>query len=452
MDLRDNVPGRQGRTTRGNQAALETKSPEHVNHDPRSGDLIDSSSTGCTQGRQNAALMQDNETRMNSASIKEFLALQEAQMNSFLQHAEERVDAQGSSMKQITDQLGGIATSIGSALAHWLRHSTTQQEALLREELAHARNQYTDIRGRYQRVKVKNRALQMELQEANTKLAEAVEKQNELQKIADTSNWTGAVKVSDDAIRSKWKQLDYNVRAMAGALAKCQTKRPTDEVNKARFESITPAGPNLLDNDDYKELIITAYLWVLVDQEIFQNGNKFWGGGFIQGLKNIRKHLVGIAPESDRPSRSGPTMRHVAKWTAQGTGLLIHFHGRDRKAPSKLASNALDRLEDVCNIAADVSGTDFLQEMKSIMENALDIDEMLMGSMAIFSILWPSTGKQKNLRYDADGMEVVAHTGELSPNTAVAFIISPLLLKMGNADGRNYDSEMILCKASVVCV
>lgn len=89
--------------------------------------------------------------------------------------------------------------------------------------------------------------------------------------------------------------------------------------------------------------------------------------------------------------------------------------------------------------------------MKSILETALDLDGMLMGSMAILSIQWLQTGQSKSLRYDTDLMNSVAHTKELSPKTAVTFMISPVLLKMGNADGCNYDSEMVLCKASVVC-
>jgi hypothetical protein len=144
-------------------------------------------------------------------------------------------------------------------------------------------------------------------------------------------------------------------------------------------------------------------------------------------------------------------MRHVAKWSAQGTALLSHFYGRDKRAPKRRASIALDRLKQFCNIAAEKSGTDFLQEMKSIMETALDLDEMLMGSMAILSVYWPGTGQSKGLRYDADGMDAMAHTKELSPKTAVVFTISPMLLKTGNANGCNYDSEMTLCKASVVC-
>jgi chromosome segregation ATPase len=225
--------------------------------------------------------------------MKEFLAFQEARMDSFLQHSEEKVDAQRSALRQMTEHFAGIATNISNTVAHWLGHPAAHQGAHLYEELNLAHKRYIDAEGQYQELKIEYQNLQKQLQEANAKLAEAVEERNELRKIADIANWTGATKVSDDTIRSKWKQLDYNIRAMARALAKCQTKCSMDNVNKARFESIVSSWPKLLENDDYKELLIAAYLWTLVNEEIFQHGDKFWGGGLIRGLKSIRAHLVG---------------------------------------------------------------------------------------------------------------------------------------------------------------
>lgn len=90
--------------------------------------------------------------------------------------------------------------------------------------------------------------------------------------------------------------------------------------------------------------------------------------------------------------------------------------------------------------------------MKAILEAALDLDEMLMSSKAIFLVRWPQDGQSKTLqRFDANQMESLAHTNELSSKTIVRFFISPMLIKIGNADGCNYDSEMTLCKATVAC-
>ncbi|EXK48765.1 hypothetical protein FOMG_01562 [Fusarium oxysporum f. sp. melonis 26406] len=53
--------------------------------------------------------------------------------------------------------------------------------------------------------------------------------------------------------------------------------------------------------------------------------------------------------------------------------------------------------------------------MKAILEAALDLDEMLMSSKAIFLVRWPQDGQSKTLQcFVANQMESLAHTNELS--------------------------------------
>lgn len=292
MSSREKVPGQQEKNTLDYRGAL-TKSSGHLIDGPASGKLIDLGSTENTSGRQNNATRQGSNVQKDAVSMKQFLAVQEARMDSFLQHSEQQVDAQRSALRQVTDRLAGIAVSLGDIVAHWLGRPAAHQGVHLCEELENASKRYTDVERRYQELKAEHQTLQKHLQEANNKIAETVEERNELQNLTDIANWTGAAKVSDDAIRGKWKQLDYNIRAMARVLAKFQTACPTDKTNKARFDSIVSSWPKLLVNNDYKEFIITAYLWALVVEDIFQHGDKFWGGGFIGNLKNIRTDLVG---------------------------------------------------------------------------------------------------------------------------------------------------------------
>ncbi|KAF5227886.1 hypothetical protein FAUST_11471 [Fusarium austroamericanum] len=444
MESRDRVVTRQEKRKLDGSEALTTKPPEHVNHGPGSGYLIDVSGIEGPSSRQRNVPTTGSEPHITSTSMAEFLAVQKAQMDSFLQHSGELAEAQRSALGRIIDQFAGIASSLSSTVAHWLGHPTAQQGTCLYEELDRAHRRVMNVEDQCQQLTLEHQALQKQL-------TEAVKERNGLRKLADVANWTGTVKVSDDFIRGQWKQLNYNIRAMARALAKCQIIRPTDDANKKRFERIVTPWPNLLGNDDYKELLITAYLWTIVFDEIFEGGSAFWVDSIIHELKYIRESLVDVAPVADGPLRSGPTMRHVARWSAQGTALIGHFYGREKKAPKERATNALEGLKLFCNIPADNSGTNFLHEMKGIMETAIDLDEMLMGSLAILSIKWLRTGQSKTLRYNADQMDAVVHTKELSPKTAVAFMISPMLVKMGNADGCNYDCKMILCKSSVVC-
>jgi hypothetical protein len=90
--------------------------------------------------------------------------------------------------------------------------------------------------------------------------------------------------------------------------------------------------------------------------------------------------------------------------------------------------------------------------MKAILEAALDLDEMLKRCSVLDCPSWGQRTKKIALELiDANQMESLAHTNELSSKTIVRFFISPMLIKIGNADGCNYDSEMTLCKATVAC-
>lgn len=157
------------------------------------------------------------------------------------------------------------------------------------------------------------------------------------------------------------------------------------------------------------------------------------------------------APEVDGPKRPSLSARHVARWSAQGAALFGHFFGRDQKALNRLASDEIDKLKSFCILSSKNMTTDFLQDMNTIIGNALDLDEMLLNSRALFTVRWCDNGQSEPLRFDEARMEVTAHDKDLSPQSIIEFEISPMLVKTGNSDGCNYDSYMVLCKASVVC-
>lgn len=286
MESRDRVITRQGKRMLDSREALNTKPPENTNRGPESGHLIDFSGIEGPSARQSNALTRDNKTQITSASMTEFLAAQKAQMDSFLQHSGEQAKAHRSALACMIDQFVGIASSLGSTVAHWLGHPAAHQGAQLYEELNRIYKRAIDAEGQCYRLKTDHQTLEKQL-------AEAVKERDGLRKLVDIANWTCAAKLSDDVIRGQWKKLDYNIRVMARALTKCQIKRPKDDVTKARFESIVTLWSELLGSDDYKELLITAYLWAIVAKEIFYNGSEFRGGSSIQALKCIREHLIG---------------------------------------------------------------------------------------------------------------------------------------------------------------
>ncbi|KAF5653826.1 hypothetical protein F25303_1949 [Fusarium sp. NRRL 25303] len=428
-------------------AAAAARYP-HQSH--ASGPLIDVSSPEGDPRQHGSTYARGFGNVVDTLAIDEFLRIQEGRVNQFLQVSDRRAEAQRSTLQQAADHLSNIANNIMGSVTQWLKH-TTSQGPDLKDYLQKTHKQLVDVDTQHRQLKLEHDALKQQLKEANAKVDEVVKERDELRRLADGVNWAGSAKVSDQVVQSKWKQLEYNIRSLANVLAKCQTKIPTERVARNRLNMIVPTWHKLLLNDDYKDLLICAYLWTIAE-DVFMNGKKFCSDGHITNLKVMRTAFLELTPEIDNPSRPGPTLRHVARWFAQGTALFGHFFGRDQNAFRREARLEVERLKLFCNINADNSGTDFRQEMKAVLETALDLDEMLMGSRAIFMVRWPKDGESKTLQhFDTIQMESLAHTKEPSPKTIIRFFISPMLIKFGNADGNNYDSEMTLSKATVVC-
>ncbi|EWZ91049.1 hypothetical protein BFJ70_g13435 [Fusarium oxysporum] len=418
---------------------------------PASGPLVDVSSPEGGPGQHGNTYVQGFGNLADPLAIDGFLRIQEGRVNQFLQVSDRRAEAQRSALQQAADRLSNISNNIGAIVNQWITHPSTNQGSDLSHGLQKAYKRLADVESQHLQLKLEHEAIKKQLQEANAKVDEAVKARDELRRLADGVNWTGSAKVSDQEIWSKWKQLEYNIRSLASVLAKCQTKVPSDKLTRTRLDEVSTAWRKLLVIDDYKNFLIGAYIWTIVES-VFTTGRKFCSGGHDIDLKAMRAAFLESASEVDNPSRPGPTLRHVARWFAQGTALFGHFFGRDQHASRREARSEVDRLKLFCNITADKSGTDFHQEMKAILEAALDLDEMLMSSKAIFLVRWPQDGQSKTLqRFDANQMESLAHTNELSSKTIVRFFVSPMLIKIGNADGCNYDSEMTLCKATVAC-
>ncbi|RKK86611.1 hypothetical protein BFJ69_g835 [Fusarium oxysporum] len=376
-------------------AAAAARYP-HQSH--ASGPLVDVSSPEGGPGQHGNTYVQGFGNLADPLAVDEFLRIQERRVNQFLQVSDRRAEAQRSALQQAADRLSNIANNIEAIVNQWITHPSTNQGSDLSHGLQKAYKRLADVESQHLQLKLEHEAIK--------------------------------------------KQF---------VLAKCQTKVPSDKLTRTRLDEVSTAWRKLLVVDDYKNFLIGAYIWTIVES-VFTTGRKFCSGGHNIDLKAMRAAFLESASEVDNPSRPGPTLRHVARWFAQGTALFGHFFRRDQHAFRREARSEVDRLKLFCNITADKSGTDFHQEMKAILEAALDLDEMLMSSKAIFLVRWPQDGQSKTLqRFDANQMESLAHTNELSSKTIVRFFISPMLIKIGNADGCNYDSEMTLCKATVAC-
>ena len=144
------------------------------------------------------------------------------------------------------------------------------------------------------------------------------------------------------------------------------------------------------------------------------------------------------------------------RWRAQGSRLFnrLWVHDKDNIAKFVRAETKLLRPFLVSQASSiDRSELHASNELKAILELALELDNMLMSSRALFLIYWvdDSQPSEKPQYYNEAAMEAVAYQKKLSPQLSVRFFASPFFYKVGNADGQNYDTRMLLAKAKAVC-
>ena len=94
---------------------------------------------------------------------------------------------------------------------------------------------------------------------------------------------------------------------------------------------------------------------------------------------------------------------------------------------------------------------------KDIVELALELDTDFMSSKAIIGLSWDASLSWTPFSLSKPTIlnqtTMLDHTppGRTSQSDRIDFVISPLLFKIGNAEGKHYESSLYLAKSGVVC-
>lgn len=96
-----------------------------------------------------------------------------------------------------------------------------------------------------------------------------------------------------------------------------------------------------------------------------------------------------------------------------------------------------------------------LELLSKLLHDAVDLHVTLMKSKAIFFLGTPGSFLPENKYYpfDSESMEICWKSTETpSHECHVSLVLSPSLIKIGNADGGSFGHRMVLCKAAVALV
>jgi len=161
-------------------------------------------------------------------------------------------------------------------------------------------------------------------------------------------------------------------------------------------------------------------------------------------------HEIGI-PNCDDP------IAHTARWLAQGSVMMSNLWERDDSGERRLVLAEARRLmpfHSTPQSTSDRCDRKVTDQLRDILGLAIELDQMMMSSRAIFQIHWRDRSQSCSRTaqtWNEGAMDSEASTNTLSPKSCVLFFISPILLKFGTADGQRYDSNMVLAKGLVVC-
>ncbi|KAM0424776.1 hypothetical protein ACHAPT_010086 [Fusarium lateritium] len=408
--------------------------------------------------------LQDQEVR-DDWTVEEILRVEQENNQAIIQGIRAANAGDRSALKELMGQnlanFGQGCQQIMNFLTDWAKrfsqHQLVAKVATLEEKLQQANQRYQQLATYCKETRAKCNDATAKLEEANTKLDQALRERDEQRRLVDGGTLANSIKATDDAVLSKWRVLGYNIRMLACFLAKEHPSYPLDQAVLHRLRFVSPSPRKHLGDDDYRDLVIQGYLWDMVNEKILDANFRTWGGPGVSSLKNLKDFIINrINASDDDPGAPTYPIQQAARWFVQGSSILNQLWGSQPQHLADLINAETQLLRPFFlprHASLDGQDKKVREELKAIMEVAVEIDQMLMCSKAIFQIHWNDAcqNPSKSQRFNSEVMDALCHERVLSPESRVTMVVSPMLFKIGNADGQNYDSRMLLAKATVVC-
>ncbi|KAI1068022.1 hypothetical protein LB507_004837 [Fusarium sp. FIESC RH6] len=326
----------------------------------------------------------------------------------------------------------------------------------LKNQLEVEKRHSKDLQNNYNMSQHSVRYQQKEIQKANAKLQDALQERDRLRKLLDGGSLANSSKVTDDAIKGKWTEIDYNIRCLVHGLDNAPPMLSLDDKVRNRLRFLSREHLKILDDPDLRVFLMRGYLWVLIQDNVFNSGETLWGGPELRSYKASRDSLLDRIGEIEGRSEHKPSIAHVARWLAQGSTMMGEIWDKDINAFNHMMHTEVKRLRSFASdrqSRADRTGNKISDQLRDIINSAIELDKMMMCSRAVFLIEWWDTSQNPRSlqRWNPEVMEAEAWEKDLSQKSHVKLRLSPILYKFGTADGQNYDSRMVLAKSGVVC-
>jgi hypothetical protein len=312
------------------------------------------------------------------------------------------------------------------------------------------------------------RLKQVEGQVAQTRLELGiVKKQLKEERIAwGPRHFANATKVSDSVFQGKWKELGHRIRSLADLLLQFQNPDTIPEDIDLVMRGISANYIDLMRDEEGCRGILQAYLWRLVHKRIMDGWAAPWAHDprhllhvikgsffsehellFMQAFDPLTNSLL-----AETSIYSDKDAERFSKWISDGRQQFEELiQERDRGQLKELSSMSLPHLAGLIrNSSAKPEAVHQVDDdLQKIFASAIELEEMMLSSRAYYDVTWLGwdSGSPVQSGFDPDFVERLSLDRVLKDSNSPCLMLSPALIKCGNADGQHYDEHIVLVKA-----
>jgi hypothetical protein len=235
-------------------------------------------------------------------TVGDILEMQDLNYTAFMEEYRATSSQENSNLVQlVTNEVrsevrGGIDqifNYIKGLITQPLQPTDSSEVATLKTQLQAEKAHNKDLYSHYNRLVQTSNKQQKDIERANEKLNEALLERDQLRKLHGGGNLANSDKTTDDAIRGKWKELQYNVRCLAHLLESDPSEQHLDDRVSNRLRSISRSYRRLCKDEEYRPLLMASYLWVLIQEIVLDSECPVWGGPGCRHIKNVRDNIFG---------------------------------------------------------------------------------------------------------------------------------------------------------------
>ncbi|KAG5949899.1 hypothetical protein E4U53_005659 [Claviceps sorghi] len=322
-----------------------------------------------------------------------------------------------------------------------------------KKEFARLLNENENLKTQKLRIQKNYKVLDTSYQEAQRKLRQGKTNADESAALAN------GTKVSDGEWRSQWKQLKCSIQNLVLLIEDEVSEARCPPLGKRFKRSSVGKGPrfsrHMFRDPNMRRWAVERYLWVLICDVVFDSKSRSDLDKAGRNYKIFNKAVLDDLHEQELIEHNSERLASYRKWFIDGWQIT---------KPSESSIETM--LQNDCGGIYELAygnkqlkdGADELSiqnELREILSLAMTLDDMRMQSRAIITFHWHDLKPKKQGSDHAEFLEASMHAVNMnvdqkpSENARVHFIVTPALLKRGNANGSNYDSEMVLAKADV---